>query len=422
MTSPLLPKPLVLKTFGAWILPFFFCATILPAQTADSIFKKGSQLAFNSQYDSAIVLIKKACAMQPKDMDMRLTLGRVYAWKREYFEAETNVKLVLNNQPNNREAMTVLADVYLWSNNWSELDNLTKNALVPSKNNNNPNTNTVTDSVAFIQRFAAGLTEQLRYYEAKDVLKPFKEKLPKLWDLVIYKLLANTVSIHLGYYEFKTQQPDWQTAEIEYIRKLRGITIVGSLNYAARFGKQGTQLMVQAYPKIGNRSYLWLILGLSEGVTFPDQVYGASFFNSFKKNWEGEIGIRLFKTKNGESATILRGGIAYTKKQHRFNYIIAKVQGTGIDGLSHNLSYRNYYKNDESYLQVGIGTGSSTQTLSVLQDNFIVNAHVANVLANHWFTHNWRGFGGISWEENQNPNDGTWAKRWIYEIGIGFRF
>ena len=152
--------------------------------------------------------------MQPKDMDMRLTLGRVYAWKREYFEAETNIKLVISNQPNNREAMTALADVYLWSNNWSELDNLTKIALVPSKNNSNPSTNTVTDSVAFIQRYAAGLTEQLRYHEAKDVLQPFKERLPKLWDLVTYKLLANTVSLHFGYYEFKTQQPDWQTAEI----------------------------------------------------------------------------------------------------------------------------------------------------------------------------------------------------------------
>ena len=254
---------------------FISIASIISAQSADSLFKQGSRLAFQSQYDSAIVLLQKACDLQPQNMEIRLTLARTYAWSHDYKNAEQNAQIVLDNQPKNRDALGAMADIYLWSKNWAGLEAITQKALNPQSLS--LNLTGVTDSVVFIQKYALGLLEQKLYHEAVDALSPFKKPLKPLWNIAILKFRHNTLSVYTSYYDFsngipsgQTEQKDWQTASVEYIRRQRRITVLGTLNYAHRFEKQGTQWLFQAYPKIGHSAYAQLLFAYSDGKVFPN--------------------------------------------------------------------------------------------------------------------------------------------------------
>ncbi len=401
-------------------------ATQLSAQSPDTLFKQGRELAYRNQFDSALIFLHLACAAQPRDMDMRLTLGRVYAWKKDYKNAEINVQVVTTHQPNNREALAVLADIYLWSRSWAELDNITQKAL--NFNNSTPEINGVKDSVVFIQKYAAGLIEQKLYREAVNTMKPFRVELKKLWDIAIKKLRYNTLSVYAGYYDFKTEQTDWQTAAVEYIRRQKRATYVGTLNYANRFGKQGTQWLLQAYPKIGKQAYAQLIFGYSEGKVFPNLTYGGSFFAGVAKKWEIEAGMRIYQVNTPqlaikvERATVLRGGLSYQNKQHRIAYTVSKISGISTSGFAHTLSYRHYLKDAESYFQLAIGTGTNINNqISPQFDNFALNSKVVSFTLNRWINDRWRVMGNAAWEQNKNK-DGIKQNRMTYDLGVGYRF
>ena len=405
---------------------FISIASLVSAQTADSLFKQGSRLAFQSQYDSAIILLQKACDLQPQNMEMRLTLARTYAWSHDHKNAEQNAQIVLDNQPKNRDALGAMADIYLWSKNWAGLENITHRALNPQSLS--LNLTGITDSVVFIQKYALGLLEQKLYHEAVEVLSPFKKPLKPLWNIAILKFRHNTLSVYTSYYDFKTEQKDWQTASVEYIRRQRRITVLGTLNYARRFEKQGTQWLFQAYPKIGHSAYAQLLFAYSDGKVFPNLTYGGSFFANLRKYWELEAGMRIYQVNTPllpnktERATVLRGGISYQKRQNRYAYVLLKITGVGVSGFAHNLSYRHYLKDSESYLQLALGTGANTNNQLTLQyDSFIINSRVVSAQINRWLNDRWRVTGGMTWEQNKNT-DGSRKSRMTYDLGVGFRF
>ena len=182
ITQLIAPISLKRNPFISVLVLSMLIATQLSAQSADTLFKQGRELAYRNQFDSALIFLHLACAAQPRDMDMRLTLGRVYAWKKDYQNAEINVQVVTTNQPKNREALTVLADIYLWSKNWVELDNITQKALNPL--NATAESTGVKDSVVFIQKYAAGLIEQKLYQEAVNEMKPFRVELKKRLSVI----------------------------------------------------------------------------------------------------------------------------------------------------------------------------------------------------------------------------------------------
>jgi YaiO family outer membrane protein len=403
------------------VFVFFLFAMPLSAQYVDSNYIQARELAYKGQFDTAITLLKVAIDDNPHDIEMLMTLARVYAWNKNYKEAEAQTQEILTKQSKNREALAILADVHLWSKNWSALENLTQQALTPQA----PSEALVKDSVVFIQKLVFGLIEQTRYEDARDALLPVRTQLPKLWDIVRIKLMTNALSVRYNFYNFQNQNTDWHTLELEYIKRLHGLTVVGGVNLADRFGARGSQYMLQAYPKLGKKMYAWLIAGFSDGKAFPNGTYGISLFRSVKRYWEPELGIRLFTvTKNNEKATVLRGGISYHKRLNRFNYLLNYIDGTGSNGWAHNLSYRRYLKDDESYLQLGVGTGASSQGIISPQfDSFIINSFTASLSGVYWFNKNWRGGIGIALEQSQKSIGVEVPKsRLIYSLGLTYRF
>ncbi len=422
------------KKIGVLCLCLFFSAAHLSAQSlqsADSLFQIGQKLAFTGEYDTAITLINRACDLDTRDMDKRLALARVYAWRKDYDLAEKTARIVVKNQPQNRDALHVLSDIYLWSKNYNALENLTQVALKPSPKpvkvtQRQHDTEgvvsqqaAVRDSSIFLKKLASSYVEQARYEDARDALAPVKDSLPPQWKEVQRLLMRDMVTAHYTYYDYRNGQTDWQTLEVDYQRIMRRLTLIASVNAASRFNREGLQFMIQAYPKVGNRAYAWLLAGNSNGRVFPNWVYGGSFFMGLPKGFEGELGIRFFKA-GVETASMLRAGLSYQKHANWLAYNFALIRGVAANGTTHTLSYRRYFE-QESYVQFSIGTGSTlANSLALPLDNFIINNNAASVQLNYWFQPRWRVLAGVGFERSKFNEQ--WQSRLLFNIGISRRW
>lgn len=113
----------------------------------------------------------------------------------------------------------------------------------------------------------------------------------------------------------------------------------------------------------------------------------------------------------------------YHNKQNRLAYSILQVRGTGVTGLTHSLSYQNYFKKDESFVRIGIGTGSSADVLLTPQyDSFLINSLSINATVNYKFNRHWALSVGSSWERNENKLDKNAQSRWIFDTRLVYKF
>src|SRR5690606_6661050 len=93
---------------------------------------------------------------------------------------------------------------------------------------------------------------------------------------------------------------DWHTAGISYKRATKLGSVILKGNYAYKFGESGTQVELEAYPRISPTFYLYLGAGFSGDVgIFPKYRTGASLNANLPKSFEAEIGYRqLYFSEN----------------------------------------------------------------------------------------------------------------------------
>lgn len=84
----------------------------------------------------------------------------------------------------------------------------------------------------------------------------------------------------------------WHVASIEGIRRSERGTFLLRGTLAKRFGDTGEQFEVEAYPRLGGRSYAYLAAGLSPSGLFPNRRFGGELFLSAADATEVSAGIR----------------------------------------------------------------------------------------------------------------------------------
>jgi YaiO family outer membrane protein len=396
------------------LLPYF-----VAAQNGEPFFNQARNYVTAQQLDSAIGAINLACQAEESNLDYRLYRARINSWRNDFEPAFSEIQSILDKKPNNPPAQIVLMGLLRATKAWGKLDTLAVSLLEPSTFKGF----TLEDSVQLIQKYAWGLLEQKRYAEAEKMLRLVRNHLTPLWQEAKISSLNKTISAHFTQYKLKTDQPDWQILELEYIHKLSKMTYSVGINRATRFNRVGTQALLQLYPYIGKKAYAWLIGGVSEGTTYPKYIYGASFFLFALPNTEFETGLRFFTLNGGETVKILRGGIVFDNAVHRIGYNIGQVSSLRDNGLTHILFYQKYLKKTQNFIRVGIAKGSNINNLLTPQfDSFIINSFVTNATVQYCFNSQWRLLMGVSYEQYKNTLTQIPTNRWVYDAGLIFKF
>jgi len=324
----------------------------LPAQVenVDSAFQQARTLAFSSQYTASISLCKKILEKSPNYVDVHVLLGRVYFWNDQKDSAISTLNHVIRVKPY-EDAYIALSDILRWSDQYS-----TSLAVAEEGLKHFPASEELT-----IRKIKAldDLKEYKNAYHFADSLLSKKNTdadLRQLTETLKNKMAKNVISVSYDYDYFDKQFPDpWHLLSVSYGRQTNYLGRVSArLNLANRFGTNGSQFEIDAYPSLGKKMYAYLNAGYSDNAIFPNYRFGVSIYRNFPHAFEGEIGVRvLYFTK----ATILYvGSIGKYAGNFWFSLrptFIASENGNRFS-QSYSILVRYYYKSAFDYLTLTV--------------------------------------------------------------------
>jgi YaiO family outer membrane protein len=345
------------KHFFLFILSFS-TAYFVKAQTtisSDELFKNARVAAFeNKNYDKAKELAYQALSISPAYSDVDIFLGRVYSWNKQYDSARYHFTKVLEANPANEDASMAYSDLEYWNEHYEASLNICNDALPHFP-----------QSEELLLKKARALTALKRYKEA-IVINNLVFKINKynagaiaLANTIKDEVAKNNIAISYENSSFDKQYAkSWNLASISYGRKTSFGSVIGRLNFANRFGSNGLQGEVDAYPHISKTFYGYLNFGYSGSVgVFPNYRAGFSLYANLPKSFEAELGMRyLYFTTETD---IYTASIGKYYKNFLFSARTYLTPSSTSLSQSYIASARYYLKGKENYVGIALGSGIS---------------------------------------------------------------
>lgn len=395
--------------------------TLLSAQT----FEEVKNYAFNGQRAKARAICRAILA-KDFDSDVATLMGRTYAWDSQYDSARVVLQEVLAHSPENSDALSALADVEYWNDRYPQALEYCNRILEKDPNN---------ETVQFQK--ARILNSADRYDEASQVLEKLLQKNSantealRLLDKVRLELIKNKITINYAYDYFTNaayKKDPWQLLYLQYSRKTSLGTVIGRVNYANRFGTNALQVEGDAYPKIGGNDYLYLNYGFSNFSIFPDHRGGFEWNHSFPKAFEGSLGGRILHFQGSKRVIIYTG--AFGKYFGNYWMSLRPFVTPGSDGTSVStyLLVRRYFSDPENYIGLRLGIGSSPDERRLLLDdpNHLVHLKSQSVKVdfNHIFSNRWILSMGVAYanEEFWSISESKIKTGNIFSSQLGFAY
>ncbi|MCW3110592.1 MAG: yaiO [Segetibacter sp.] len=345
-------------------------SALLKAQTpasSDELFKAARNASFEEKDDNkAKQLAKQALLQSPQYADVQVFLGRLYTWNKQYDTAVYEFLQVLTYAPSNEDASIAYTDLEYWNEHYDKALTVCSNGLSA-----NPT------SAGLLLRKAKILNALKQYKEAAqitDQLLRSNKHNTAAWALASTLKDAasvNKIGISYDYSHFDKQfaQP-WQLASIGYSRHTTIGSFSANVNYAKRFGSNGWQGEVEAYPRISKTFYSYVSAGYSPGETvFPKYRAGFSLYANLPRSYEAEAGIRYLNFGSSTYVYTLYIGKYYSN--FLFGARTYVTPGTAGASQSYSLLGRYYFKSADDYIGVSIGSGISPdeRALSIQYNN-----------------------------------------------------
>jgi YaiO family outer membrane protein len=131
-------------------------------------------------------------------------------------------------------------------------------------------------------------------------------------------------------------------------------------NYAYRFEENALQLESDWYPKLNEKSYLYVNYGYSGTALFPTHRGGLEYFTNLPKAWEASVGGRFLSfADNNVPIYTASVGYYYGNYYSSFRgFFVPKKQGN--PGISTSFRTRKYLKTAFQYLDLELGAGYDT--------------------------------------------------------------
>ena len=151
-------------------------------------------------------------------------------------------------------------------------------------------------------------------------------------------------------------EDDFQEISLE----LKAGQIIGRVSHLARHGREDEQIEVEAYPRLGARSYAFLSVGFApEAELYPETRFGAEIYRAVGRGFEVSLGARRLDTTNVYTASL--------GKYVRDWLILGRIYDSDADTAA-QLMARRYFDDRGSYAGLRLGRGSSRDDIRSLAD------------------------------------------------------
>jgi len=286
------------------IVSIILLSSNLVAQKIDTdslLVKTYYELNTTRNYTKAIQLAQLGLKIAPNYLDFDLVLGRSYMITKSIDSARVHLNRVIDKNPEYKEAFSYLVKLEIQHKNLVNALSTIDKAL-----------NYYPDDLKFhllkleIIELEDDDDKTLNYLDSLIKKHPsnlyLKQKLTQLKT----KSSSDRVGINYNYTVFsRGSVGPWQLTGLQYIRERKKITLIGRLNFADRqsFGRSissGIQYEFETYIKNNHQSYSYINTSYSNDLVFPKLRLGYSYFQNFRKGWEGDSGVRYIQTVDND--------------------------------------------------------------------------------------------------------------------------
>lgn len=339
------------------LLSFLLNHVLLQAQvslSADELFKAARNAAFEEKNDEkAKQLAKQALLQSPRYADIEIFLGRLYTWNKQYDSAVLQFEHVITYSSGNEDAGIAYTDLEYWNDHYQKALTVCNNSL---------STNAASPDLLLRK---AKILKALKQYKQASVIVDGLVKSDKRNDAALSlasslkdAAAVNKIGINFDYSHFDKQysQP-WYLTSLSYSRQTTLGSVIGRINYANRFGSNGLQGELDAYPRISKTFYSYVSLGYSGSNIFPKYRAGFSLYANLPRSFEADAGIRYLNFGSGTYIYTFSIGKYYSNFLFALRTYI--TPGNAGASQSYNLSGRYYFTDADNYIELKVGTGIS---------------------------------------------------------------
>ena len=325
--------------------------------SSDELFQKARTAAFEQKdYPASIALAQQALEQAPGYTDISVFLGRLYTWSGDTEAARKVFTDLSEKNVQDEDFFLAYASMEYWNDQNSKAAEILDQGLAYHP-----------QSEPLLLLKAKAETADRNYEAADHTVTKLLAINPKNTEarevaVKIYDLNAkNAVGITYSFSHFDKQfEDDWHMVGVSYKRATPIGSVILKGNYANKFNRDGTQLEIEAYPRLSDTFYLYLGAGYSGDVgIFPKYRTGVSLNANLPKSFEAEIGYRqLYFTDNIWLYTAAVG-----KYYKNFWFNLRTYITPDDNNISHSYTgtVRYYTKGAADYLAFQIGTGISPE-------------------------------------------------------------
>jgi len=336
---------------------FILLYTGISAQqfSSDELFARARNEAFEKKnYPAAVELAKQALNQSPDYTDISIFLGRLYTWDKNVAAAREVFQGLEQKEVRDEDFYLAYASLEYWNDDYAKaLEILEKGLQYNAKSEALWMLKAKIHNSADEYEASQGAINQLLELNAENA--EARAMLVQLQSLTA----KNSVGISYGFTHFDTQfDQDWHMAGLSYKRATKLGSVILKGNYAYKFGESGTQVELEAYPRISPTFYLFLGAGFSGDVgIFPKYRTGASLNANLPKSFEAEIGYRQLYFS--ENILLYTAAIGKYYKNWWFNLRTYITPDSSNISHSYTATARYYTKGAQDYFSVQAGTGIS---------------------------------------------------------------
>ena len=381
-------------------------------------YQEARTLAFKGEHEKAREMCRAILASE-FDSDVAVLMARTYAWDSKYDSARVIIASVLKRDPSNWDALDAISDVQYWDKKYQDAIGYCDVALAKNANDEH----FMLKKGKIFQAMgnndqAAGVLETLlknnpANAEARNKLAAIRLDLKK-----------NTVRLSYTYdfFEKKWNQDPWQLTALSYGRKTPIGTIIGRVNMANRFGLNGFQYEMDAYPTINGSNYAYLNFGYSDISIFPKFRAGAEWYHSFPKAFEASLGMRaLYYSLIGSNTYVFTGTAGKYVGNYWFSLRAYVTPTSTKTSASASIQARRYFSDPENYIGLRLGYGISPDDRRYgdrNSDYLTFKSQSVKLEYNHIFSKIWTTNLGATLSNEEYPIVG-YILHTSFEIGIG---
>lgn len=302
----------------------------------------------------------------PDYTDFYLLLGRNHELLKNKDSASFYYKKVIDTNPKYEDAFLYLINMNLEDKNFESAQQLADNAIEVHP-----------DKKYFYFKKADIYQQQNEENKEYEYLKIIQQKFPEE-NIIKQRLLileskfkSDRVGINYTYTTFdRSKYGPWHLGSLEYIRQRRWGSLIGRVSYANRLADgesiaDGIQYEAESYFFTSKKSYSYVSFGYSPTIVFPKWRFGYSYFHSFNKGWEADLGFRYIKVQNGDFKTAVVGIGKYIGSYWiNLRTFVQSIESQVYPAFT--LTSRYYFQTRFDYVSATIGYGTSPDERTTL--------------------------------------------------------